>query len=78
MSNIKRYQVWIEGYQATGQSTKATYHGEYEGQDFKEAVTAFKDSLTDEHSRQCVDLNRMTFWGCKFFDNESDARKAFG
>jgi hypothetical protein len=75
---MKKFQVWTEGYAATGQSSDAQYHGEFEGETFREAVAAFRDSLTDEHSRNCVDLERLSFWGCRFFDNEDDARKSFG
>lgn len=74
----QEFEVWSEGYQATGDSGDATFHGRFKGRDFREAVAAYRDSLTDPHSIKCVDLDRMTLWVCRFFDNEVDARKAFG
>lgn len=71
-------QIWSEGYAATGQASDATFHGEFEGETFRDAVAAFQKSLSSKYSRQCVDLNNLTFWGCSFFDNEEDARKSFG
>jgi len=75
---MKKFQIWTEGYSATGQSSKAHYHSEVEAETFCDAVKVYRDSLTDERSKNCIDLNRLTFWGCRFFDNESDARKSFG
>ena len=75
---MKRFQIWTEGYSATGESSGAHFHGEFEGESFHDAVTAYRDSLANEPSRNCIDLERLTFWGCRFFDNEDDARKSFG
>lgn len=74
----KTFEVWTEGYAATGQTCEATFHGKFEAETFKEAVILFRDSLSDDYSKRCVDLDRMCFWGCRFFDNEIDARKSFG
>lgn len=75
---MAKFQVWTEGYSATGGSSDATFHGEFEGETFKDAVIAWKNTLTDPYSIECVDLERMCFWSCRFFDNEKDARKSFG
>ena len=72
---MKKYQVWSEGYRVTGNSGPAIFHGDFSGETFRDAVSTFKDSLTDDYSKSCVDLDQMTFWGCKFFDNLSDASK---
>jgi len=64
-----------------GMLSKAMSEANIDGFDyleFKDAVIAFKNTLTDPYSISCIDLNRMTFWGCRFFDNEQDARKSFG
>jgi len=74
----KIFKVWTEGYAATGDRSDAMFHGEFEGDSFKEAIQSFKDTLTDPYSIECVDVDRMVFWGCRFFDNETDARKSFG
>jgi hypothetical protein len=75
---VKEFDVWTEGYRATGEGSKAVFHGTFKGRSFREAVQAFKDTLKDEHSIRCVDVEELKFWGCRFFDNESDARKSFG
>lgn len=75
---VSSHQVWSEGYLATGEQSGATFHGTFTGLTFRDAVIKFRDSLTDEYSRKCIDIEDLTFWGCRFFDNESDATKAFG
>jgi len=72
------FDIWTEGYSATGDSSTAQFHGTFEGENFSDAVKAFRDSLSDQHSIQCINLKNLTFWGCRFFDNENDARKSFG
>ncbi len=72
------YQVWSEGFRSTGQSGSAHNHGTFDGDTFKDAVESFRTSLADQYSRDCVNLESLTFWGCRFFDNEGDARKSFG
>jgi hypothetical protein len=74
---MKTFEVWTEGFSATGESGDATFHGEFEGKTFREAVNAY--IATDpEYHNQYYDAKRLTYWGCRFFDNESDARKSFG
>ncbi len=75
---MSKFEVWTEGYRTTDEHSKAMNHGTFGGKTFKDAVRAFRDSLTDQESRDCIDLERMTFWGCSFFDNEVEARKGFG
>lgn len=77
-SFMKSYDLWSEGYCITGGSSKAIFHGKFNGKTFKDAILSFKKSLTDEYSIKCVDVEGMKYWGCSFFDNEADARKSFG
>jgi hypothetical protein len=69
-----KYEIWIEGYRVTGNSSDATLLGTQEGQTFKEACIAYV-----KRTRQ-TDYNeeRNSIWGCRLFDNEIDARKSFG
>ena len=62
---MKTYQVWTEGYRAVGISKRATYHGAFKGDTFREAVAAFKSSLKPTQ-KDLVDIDRMTYWGCRF------------
>lgn len=71
-------QLWTEGYVAQGNRIDATFHGEFEASTLREAAEMFKNSLTDQYSRDCIDLESMTNWGRRFFDNGEDARKSFG
>lgn len=77
--NSMMFDVWSEGYAATGQSSRAIYHGKYEGIDFKDAVANFTKTL-DAKTQSYINLETdpPRFWGCRFFDNEIDARKFCG
>lgn len=70
------YEIWSEGYIATGEHGTATFHGRFEGETFKDAVVNWTKKYSD--AQQYVSLENMTYWGCRLFDNESDARKSFG
>ncbi len=73
-----KYDVWTEGYRCSGNSETAQHHGAFEANSFVDAVKAFRDTVKDDHSRSCIDIENMNYWGCRFFDNENDARKSFG
>lgn len=75
---MKLWSLWTEGYVVTGNNNGATFHGSWEGETFEDAVRNFQNSIEDERSRDLVDLERMSWWGCRFFDNERDARLSFG
>ena len=68
----KSFDIWSEGFAITGGSSGAHYHGTTSASSFKEACDKYfkGDSLYDSE--------RMTYWGCRLFDNSSDARKSFG
>ncbi len=75
------WEIWTEGWCATGCEgipQEAKFHGKFEGKTFTDAIRSFRDSLDDEYSRSFVDMKNQSFWGCRFYDNETDARKAFG
>lgn len=71
----KTFDIWSEGYAATGESSGATYHGSFPGSSFKEAVCNWMKTID---SANLVDLKRMAYWGCKLYSDESLARKSFG
>jgi len=72
---MKIFEIWQEGFLIQGmggQSTRASYIGRFKADTFQEAcVKAFGENeyFSPEH---------LTFWGCKLYDNEEEARKAFG
>lgn len=69
---MKTFEVWSEGFAATGESGRAMRTGSASAESFREAC--------DKVMRGKADYNRerLTYWGCRLFDNETDARKAFG
>lgn len=73
---MKAYTIWLEGYQATGEHGTATCLGSHQGETFqdacKQAVIA-RDMDLKSYSEE-----RNTYWGCRFFDNEAEAREGFG
>ena len=68
----KLWEVWSEGYRATGQWANAKQHGPIMASTFKEACNKLFEGRED------YDSNRLTLWGCCLFNNEADARKTFG
>lgn len=72
----KKYEIWSEGYEATGESGEAYCHGIGEGKDFKDACKNF--AKEDKDFAFYFNENSMSYWGCKLFDNEFEARKSFG
>jgi len=74
---MKIYAVWTEGYIVTGQSSDATFWGLFEGSTFEDAVQSAVNSMPEEEWKS-FDPQTLTWWGCKFYDNEIDARKNFG
>lgn len=73
---MKQFEIWSEGYAATGEAGPATFHGIYGGLDFKDACTNY--AKLDKAFARYFNPDRMTYWGCSLFDNEVDARKSFG
>lgn len=71
------FDVWKEGFACTGQIATAELVGRMEADSFKAAVQKLYDELTPA-ARSDWDLERMTIWGCRLFDNEADARRGFG
>lgn len=74
----QHWEVWTEGYRATGEEQGAVFHGIYRGETFQDALVAFRASLEDSRTEKLVNLAKGTFWGCRFFDNETEARESFG
>lgn len=70
--------LWKEGYAITGQNSDATYLGNFPTNSLKEAVKQFKESKEKEGLENSIDLEKLTDWGCRFFNNEADARRSFG
>lgn len=77
----KEYTIWVEGHQATGEKSTATLAGKETAFSFHEAIQQHVNSLGPDAAKYwhyVKDTNTWTMWGCRAFDNEVDARKAFG
>lgn len=73
---IKTFAIWSEGYAINGERGEATLHGFSNAETFEEACVIF--GLLHPEFEIYFDPERMSYWGCKLFDNEMDARKRFG
>lgn len=70
------FEIWIEGYAATGEHGIAQHLGTYQGETFPEACqAAMKDK---EWDMEYYNPANNSYWACRFYDNEPDARKSFG
>ena len=72
----KEFEVWEEGFRATGNSGSAICLGKFLGKDFAEAAERAINKRYDDPS--LFNKEELTYWGSKLFDNEKDAREAFG
>ena len=67
---LTRFQIWAEGYAATGDSGGAMFLGEVWAKTFKEACDLyFKSDALYKGGR---------YWGCRLFPSEEEARRSFG
>ena len=71
----------MEGYLATGGHSNAQQLVNkneilWEGESFESACENALNAL--KWDIKYYDKERNTYWGCRFFDNETDARKSFG
>lgn len=75
---MKEFSIWSEGYADNGGREKACFHGKVIAENFIEACE--KIPAIDKNPNGTLRLNNGTpaIWGCRCFDNESDARKSFG
>lgn len=81
----------MEGFRATGDYSPANKIGECEANSFQEACNILmceqylervseyqKSGEYYDPDRWDYDPRGPAYWGCRLFDNEIDARKAFG
>jgi len=73
----KEYEIWCEGFVTMESRSVAQLLGIIRAESFKSAVIEFFNRH-DKTVNDYFDEERMTFYGCKLFDNEADARKTFG
>lgn len=84
--NGEEWEVWCEGYVATGQRAGATLIGRVpksEAKNFDQAIYRLIDNGTLNeslvlHEGEEEGDPHWSLWGCRIYDNEADARKSFG
>ncbi len=74
---MRLFEIWSEGYRATGESGVATLHGTGQGETFLEACDNYA-RLHPTFAEYYRSGAHPSYWACRLYDNESDARKAFG
>ncbi len=72
---MAKFEIWVEGYAATGQSGEAMCLGIETANTWDEAVEKY---MQKHQGKITKDSRGYTDWGCRLFDNETDARKSFG
>lgn len=91
---MQEWEIWMEGYAATGESDTARLVAKIRARSFKEAcdIHFFADYLEQIKKSQIenptkkltymdtifYDRDMLRYWACRLFDNETDARKSFG
>ncbi len=90
---LKEYEVWMEGYAATGESSDATLVGKAFARNFAQAcdIVMCKNHLAwiekvnlPDYKEYCppskwsYDPSRLSDWGCRLYWSEELARKSFG
>lgn len=73
------WDIWAEGFASNGGLESATRLTKtpVEADTFDEAVVKHVESASDSHLFHKKDSG-WTYWGCRLFDNETDARASFG
>lgn len=83
-----KFEVWQEGWSATGQSAPARLIGVFEATTFQDACD--QAAKQEGWSKQwpcpengwlpggCYNAKHRISWGCRLFDNEADAREFLG
>jgi hypothetical protein len=69
--------LWREGFSMTGESGTAEFLGHYpEAKTVREAADAH--AAANPQFAKLYKPEHLTYWGCRLYDNEADARKSFG
>lgn len=75
-----QWTIWAEGFAATGEAETAWPLNESPivAVSLDDAVRKYILTSETRHLFQRQSDGTWTYWGCRIFDNESDARGAFG
>ena len=73
-----KYEIYTEGYRATGDSGPAYKLGEVEADSFREACIKLCAPKEFQERHGNFDPVSLTVWGCRLFDNLNDASASYG
>jgi hypothetical protein len=73
----KEYEIWVEGHRAHGSGSNAQLVAKVFANSFEEACIKFSKTK-EAKGWGPFSTNPLAFWGCKLFDNHSDAARTFG
>lgn len=78
--NDMLHQVWMEGFCVMEGASGASFVGIVEAETFSEAVVEAVRLKVEQGMLDGRQFNkdRLTYWGCRFFESEYCARKSFG
>jgi len=74
----REFEVWMEGFAATGESATAQLLGKYKGKTFMDAYLNYVKEKYGNSPPDYVDLTKPVIWGCNCYSTEIEARKYFG
>ena len=69
---MTKYNIWMEGFAASGGGGPATFVGTCEAESFREACV----KLCGKNPN--FNKDSLSVWGCGLYDGESKARRSFG
>lgn len=70
------FEIWMEGFECTGNYCKASHVSSVEADSFSEACDKY--AIANPKWAVHYDSKQLSWWGCKLFDNEFEARRNFG
>ena len=73
------YEIWTEGFRVSGETGGTAFKvGEQRADSFEEACDLFV-KYNPRYQDSYKKVNGIpSYWACRWFDNEADARKSFG
>jgi hypothetical protein len=74
--SLPKWDIWSEGFVVTGEAgTAMKMATRVRAATFEEAV---RFAAERSHEPWLWDLDRMTYWGCRLYSTEHEARRSFG
>lgn len=69
--HLEKFEVWSEGYEATGDRAPHQFMGEAVRETFQEACIAVMNA--NRMNDVSFDAQNLTYWGCRLFPTKQEA-----